>query len=446
MIIYCRGPKQVGRGLLKGIKYCNKFDTMDKILIRGGSTLSGTIPISGAKNATLPALAATLLTSDRVYLTNIPHLVDVTTMLELLGQHGAALTVDEKLGVEIDNQGINNFCAPYDLVRTMRASILVMGPMLARYGQAEISLPGGCAIGSRPVNLHIQGLRAMGADITLGNGYIRARAKRLQGARIYLEPVTVTGTENLLMAATLAKGITKLENAAREPEVVDLANLLSSMGAKIQGAGSSTITIEGVDELHGARHTIIPDRIETVTFIIAAAITGGDVLLTNTQVEFLTAPIEKLRQAGVEIIEEGSDSLRVRGNGNLQGVDFLTSPYPGFPTDIQAQMLVLNSIGAGISIVTENIFENRFMHVSELQRMGADIRVRGNTVHVHGVEKLVGAPVMATDLRASASLVLAGLAAEGETLISRVYHLDRGYERIEEKLLALGANIQRLSE
>jgi UDP-N-acetylglucosamine 1-carboxyvinyltransferase len=419
---------------------------MDTILIRGGAALKGTIPISGAKNATLPALAATLLTSEKVHLSNIPHLADVTTMLELLGQHGAALTVDEKLGVEIDNKDINNFCAPYDLVSTMRASILVMGPMLARYGQAEISMPGGCAIGSRPVNLHIQGLRAMGADISLGDGYIRAKCKRLRGAKIYLEPVTVTGTENLLMAATLADGVTILENAAREPEVVDLANMLISMGAKIEGAGSSTITIEGVEELHGAKHSIIPDRIETATFIIAAAITGGDVLLTNTQAEYLAVPIENFRQVGIDISLEGEDSMRVRGNGGLKAIDIQTSPYPGFPTDIQAQMLVLNSLSEGISTVTENIFENRFMHVSELQRLGADIKIQGNSVRVRGVDKLIGAPVMATDLRASASLVLAGLAAEGDTLISRVYHLDRGYERIEEKLLALGADIKRLSE
>ncbi|MBF0379382.1 MAG: UDP-N-acetylglucosamine 1-carboxyvinyltransferase [Magnetococcales bacterium] len=419
---------------------------MDTILIRGGASLKGTIPISGAKNATLPALAATLLTSEKVHLSNIPHLADVTTMLELLGQQGAALTVDEKLGVEIDNRGVNNFCAPYDLVSTMRASILVMGPMLARYGQAEISMPGGCAIGSRPVNLHIQGLRAMGADISLGDGYIRAKAKRLKGAKIYLEPVTVTGTENLLMAATLADGVTILENAAREPEVVDLANMLISMGAKIQGAGSSTITVEGVEELHGTDHDIIPDRIETATFIIAAAITGGDVLLTNTQSEYLAVPIENFRQVGVDISLEGEGSMRVRGNGGLKAIDLQTSPYPGFPTDIQAQMLVLNSVSEGISTVTETIFENRFMHVSELQRLGADIKIQGNSVRVRGVDKLIGAPVMATDLRASASLVLAGLAAQGETLISRVYHLDRGYERIEEKLLALGADIKRLSE
>lgn len=428
------------------MKWSKKIRTMDKILIRGGSTLTGSIPVSGAKNATLPALAATLLTTDRVHLSNIPHLADVTTMLELLGQHGSALTIDEKLGVEVDNRHIHNFCAPYDLVRTMRASILVMGPMVARYGQAEISLPGGCAIGSRPVNLHIQGLRALGAEVTLGNGYIRTRARRLQGARIYLEPVTVTGTENLLMAATLAKGTTILENAAREPEVVDLAHMLTGMGAKIRGIGSSTLTIEGVEDLHGTAHTIIPDRIETATFIIAAAITGGDVTLTHTQSDFLTVPIEKLRQVGVQIDQDGQGTLRIRGHGNMKALDLQTHPYPGFPTDLQAQMLVLNSLSEGVSIVTENIFENRFMHVSELQRMGANIRIQGNSVRVEGVKKLVGAPVMATDLRASASLVLAGLAAEGETLISRVYHLDRGYERIEEKLLALGADIQRLSE
>ncbi|MBF0358032.1 MAG: UDP-N-acetylglucosamine 1-carboxyvinyltransferase [Magnetococcales bacterium] len=419
---------------------------MDKILIRGGAALKGTIPISGAKNATLPELAATLLTSEKVYLTNIPHLADVTTMLELLGQQGSDLTIDEKLGVEIDNRGINNFCAPYDLVSTMRASILVMGPMLARYGQAEISMPGGCAIGSRPVNLHIQGLRAMGAEVSLGDGYIRAKAKRLRGAKIFLEPVTVTGTENLLMAATLADGVTILENAAREPEVVDLANMLTSMGAKIQGAGSSTITIEGVDELHGTKHNIIPDRIETATFIIAAAITDGDITLTNTQSEYLTVPIEAFRQAGIDIDLKDDGTMRIRKGSKLKALDIQTSPYPGFPTDIQAQMLVLNSVSKGISTVTETIFENRFMHVSELQRMGADITIQGNTVRVRGVKNLIGAPVMATDLRASASLVLAGLAANGDTLISRVYHLDRGYERIEEKLLALGADIQRLSE
>lgn len=419
---------------------------MDKIIVRGCGPLNGTIPISGAKNATLPALAATLLTDQAVHLANIPHLLDVTTMLELLGQHGSAITVDERLGVEIDNRRIDNFLAPYDLVCTMRASILVMGPLLARYGQADVSLPGGCAIGSRPVNLHIDGLRAMGADITLGNGYIRARAKRLRGARIVMDPVTVTGTENLLMAATLAKGRTFLENAAKEPEVVDLANFLTKMGARIHGAGTSTIIVDGVESLHGARHRIMPDRIETATFMVAAAVTNGDVVLTGTSGEFLALPIQKLQEAGVEVEEDiGRESLRITCRHALRGVNLETSPYPGFPTDIQAQMLVLNSIAEGSSHVAENIFENRFMHVSELQRLGADIQVIGNVAHVRGMSRLYGAPVMATDLRASASLVLAGLAAEGETIISRIYHIDRGYERIEEKLLALGADIKRIS-
>ncbi|MBF0109333.1 MAG: UDP-N-acetylglucosamine 1-carboxyvinyltransferase [Magnetococcales bacterium] len=418
---------------------------MDKILVRGGRPLNGTISISGAKNATLPALAASLLTTGRVRLSNIPHLRDVTTMLELLGQHGSSITIDEKLDVEIDNSRIVNFTAPYDLVCTMRASILVMGPLLARYGQTEISLPGGCAIGSRPVNLHIQGLRAMGADIELGGGYIRARAKRLHGARFTFDPVTVTGTENLLMAATLAKGETLLENAAREPEVVDLAQCLTAMGARIHGAGTSTIIIEGVDHLQGCRHAIIPDRIETATFMIGAVLTRGDVLLTNASAETLRAPIDKLKNMGAIIEEPDSDTIRVRCSGDIEAADLETAPYPGFPTDLQAQMLVLNSLARGTGIVTETVFENRFMHVSELQRMGADIRVRGNTAHVRGSRRLIGAPVMATDLRASASLVLAGLAAEGETLISRVYHIDRGYERIEEKLRALNADIQRIS-
>lgn len=419
---------------------------MDKIIVRGSGPLSGTVPISGAKNATLPALAATLLTDQSVHLTNIPHLLDVTTMLELLAQHGAAITVDERLGVEIDNHKIDNFLAPYELVRTMRASILVMGPLLARYGQADVSLPGGCAIGSRPVNLHIDGLRAMGAEISLGNGYIHARAKRLHGARIVMDPVTVTGTENLLMAATLAKGRTFLENAAKEPEVVDLANFLTKMGARIHGAGTSTIIIDGVDALHGAHHHIMPDRIETATFMIAAAVTHGDITMTGTSAEFLALPIQKLLEAGVQVEEDvGRESLRVSCIHNLRGVNLETAPYPGFPTDIQAQMLVLNSIAEGPSRVAETIFENRFMHVSELQRLGADIHVIGNVAHVQGMSKLYGAPVMATDLRASASLVIAGLAAKGETVISRIYHIDRGYERIEEKLLALGADIQRIS-
>ncbi|MBF0181899.1 MAG: UDP-N-acetylglucosamine 1-carboxyvinyltransferase [Magnetococcales bacterium] len=416
---------------------------MDKIIVKGGHALKGTIPISGAKNATLPALAATLLTGERIHLSNIPHLKDVTTMLELLGQHGSAITVDERLGVEIDNSGVNNFRAPYDLVRTMRASILVMGPLVARHGMAEISLPGGCAIGSRPVNLHIDGLRAMGAEITLDEGYIRARADRLHGAHIILNPVTVTGTENLLMAATLAKGRTILENAAREPEVTDLAIFLNKMGARIQGLGSSILVIDGVDELHGTEHRIIPDRIETATFMVAAAVTGGDILLTDTDPEALETPIQIMREAGmaVELPEPGR--IRVHVPDALRPVDLETCPYPGFPTDLQAQMLVLNSLARGTSRITETVFENRFMHVSELQRLGADIRVHGNIAEVHGVDHLLGAPVMATDLRASASLVLAGLAARGATTISRVYHIDRGYERIEEKLQALGADIQR---
>ena len=418
---------------------------MDKIVVRGGAALNGTVAISGAKNATLPALAATLLTDQRVHLSNIPHLRDVTTMLELLGQHGSAITVDEKLGVEIDNRGINSFVAPYELVRTMRASILVMGPLLARHGMAQVSLPGGCAIGSRPVNLHLQGLRAMGAEISLDGGYMRAKARRLHGAHIIFDPITVTGTENLMMAATLAKGRTVLKNAAMEPEVVDLAHCLKRMGAKIQGAGTSTVIIDGVDDLHGAEHRIMPDRIETGTFMVAAALTRGDITLTTTDTQCLGAPIEKMRAAGVIVKEESDSSIRVRCSEPLWGVDLVTGPYPGFPTDLQAQMLVLNSLSKGSGTVTETIFENRFMHVSELQRLGADIKVRGNTAYVRGVDRLFGAPVMATDLRASASLVLAGLAAEGDTLINRVYHIDRGYERIEEKLLALGADIRRLS-
>ncbi|MEO5367168.1 MAG: UDP-N-acetylglucosamine 1-carboxyvinyltransferase [Magnetococcus sp. WYHC-3] len=417
---------------------------MDKIIVRGGRPLEGTIPISGAKNATLPALAASLLTDGVLSLSNIPHLRDVTTMLELLGQHGAAITIDEKLGVEIDCSHIHNTRAPYDLVRTMRASILVMGPLVARHGQAQISLPGGCAIGSRPVNLHLAGLEAMGAQITLGGGYINAHAKRLHGARIVFDLVTVTGTENLMMAATLADGVTTLENAACEPEVVDLAHCLNAMGAKVRGAGTPTITIEGVETLGGARHGILPDRIETGTFMVAAAITGGDVTLTHTDPSLLHAPIQKLRQAGATVLES-RNAIRITRSGALRALDVKTLPYPGFPTDLQAQMLTLFSVAQGAGRVVETIFENRFMHVSELQRLGADITVEGNTAIVRGVPHLTGAPVMATDLRASASLVLAGLAAQGETLISRVYHIDRGYERIEEKLLALGADIQRLS-
>ncbi|ABK43732.1 UDP-N-acetylglucosamine 1-carboxyvinyltransferase [Magnetococcus marinus MC-1] len=417
---------------------------MDKILVRGGNTLKGTIPISGAKNACLPELAATLLTEDTVTLRNVPHLRDVTTMLELLGQHGAAITIDEKLGVSIDCKSIQNTMAPYDLVRTMRASVLVMGPLVARCGHAEISLPGGCAIGSRPINLHLRGLEMMGAHVTLEDGYVRIKAGRLKGAHIVFDLVTVTGTENLLMAATLADGITILDNAAAEPEVVDLANLLMAMGAKIDGAGTRTITIEGVKNLHGTSHDILPDRIETGTFMVAAAVTGGDITMTGTYPALLEAHIAKMREAGCQI-DEMDRAIRVRAEaGTLRAVDITTLPHPGFPTDLQAQMMVLLTVAKGAAQIKETIFENRFMHVSELQRMGADITVQGNTAIVRGVPQLRGAPVMATDLRASASLVLAGLCAEGETLISRVYHIDRGYERIEEKLKALGADIQRL--
>jgi UDP-N-acetylglucosamine 1-carboxyvinyltransferase len=417
---------------------------MDKILVRGGRPLHGTIQISGAKNAALPALAASLLTAEPIAFTNVPHLRDVTTMLELLGQHGARITVDERLGVEIACTSIQNTMAPYDLVRTMRASVLVMGPLVARCGDARISLPGGCAIGSRPVNLHLNGLEAMGAKVSLQGGYIHITVKRLHGARIVLDLVTVTGTENLMMAATLADGRTVLENAACEPEVVDLANCLNRMGARITGAGTSTITIDGVEQLHGTQHDILPDRIETATFLIAVGMTGGDVTLTGTQGALLEAPIAKLRHVGLDI-STVDGGLRVARNGALRAVDIKTVPYPGFPTDLQAQMMALIAVAQGTGTITETIFENRFMHVSELQRMGADVLLQGNTAIVRGVSQLYGAPVMATDLRASASLVLAGLAAEGDTVISRVYHIDRGYERIEEKLLAVGADIQRVS-
>jgi UDP-N-acetylglucosamine 1-carboxyvinyltransferase len=365
-------------------------------------------------------------------------------MLELLGQHGADITVDDHLGVEIRCRDIKNFRAPYNLVRTMRASILVMGPLVARFGEAEISLPGGCAIGSRPVDQHIKGLEAMGAKVSLDQGYIQAKAKRLKGAHIVFDVVTVTGTENLLMAATLAKGRSIFENAACEPEVIDLADCLVKMGARIQGAGTNTIIVDGVEELQGAEHAILPDRIETATYMIASAVTDGEITLTGTRPGFLEAPILKMREAGVGVEDLAPDVLRVWNEKKLRAVDIKTLPYPGFPTDLQAQMLVLNSLARGAGMVTETIFENRFMHVSELARMGADISVNGRTALVRGVERLRGAPVMATDLRASASLVLAGLAAEGETVISRVYHLDRGYERMEEKLSAVGANIHRI--
>jgi UDP-N-acetylglucosamine 1-carboxyvinyltransferase len=416
---------------------------MDKLLITGGAPLKGEARISGAKNAALPELIASLLTAEPVQIGNVPHLQDITTTMELLGRMGVGLVVGEKMTVEADASKVNSVRAPYELVKTMRASILVLGPLLARFGEAEVSLPGGCAIGSRPVNLHIKGLQAMGAQIELEGGYIRARASRLRGARIFMDTVSVTGTENIMMAATLAQGTTVIENAAREPEVVDLARCLNAMGARIAGAGSDVIAIEGVDKLHGTTHDIIPDRIETGTFLVAAAMTGGEVRLRHTRPDILAAVLEKLAEAGAEI-ETGEDWIRLRMRGRPRAINVRTAPYPAFPTDMQAQFIALNGIAEGTGTVTETIFENRFMHVYELQRMGANIEMEGNTAVVRGVEQLTAAPVMATDLRASASLVLAGLAAEGETIVDRIYHIDRGYECIEEKLAGLGARIRRV--
>jgi len=418
---------------------------MEKLTITGGIPLQGEISISGAKNAALPILAATLLTDQTMVFSNVPHLHDITTTMELLGRMGSELTVDERMNIEVNNRSITELFAPYELVKTMRASILVLGPLLARYGSADVSLPGGCAIGSRPVNIHIAGLMAMGANITVEGGYIKARAKRLRGTHITLDMVTVTGTENLMMAAVLAEGRTILENAAREPEVVDLAICLNSMGAKIEGAGTDRIIIDGVDSVHGAHHTILPDRIETGTFLVAAAMTGGKVKLKNTRPELLDAVLSKLREAGAEIVIEGSSISLSMPAGRPRAVDIHTLPFPGFPTDMQAQFVALNSIAEGNSIITETVFENRFMHVQELQRMGADIKLEGNTAICNGVERLTAAPVMATDLRASASLVLAGLVAKGETVVDRIYHIDRGYETIEEKLHQLGAKIRRVA-
>ena len=417
---------------------------MDKLLLRGNGPLRGELRISGAKNAALPCLAATLLAREPVRLCNIPHLRDITTTLELLSTLGARVLVDSQLGIEVDPRPVHSVVAPYELVKTMRASILVLGPLLARYGSAEVSLPGGCAIGSRPVGVHLSGLQALGAEITVEDGFVKAQAVRLRGARIVMEMVSVTGTENLLMAATLAEGHTILENAAREPEIVDLARCLSAMGARISGAGTSVIEIEGVAELHGAEHSIVPDRIETGTYLVAAAMTGGDVCLKRTDAGLLESVLLKLKEAGAEVTTE-ADTIRIRMKRRPQAVDIRTAPFPAFPTDMQAQFMAMNCIAEGSSVVTETIFENRFMHVSELQRLGADINADGKTAVVRGVQRLRGAPVMATDLRASASLVLAGLVAEGETLIDRIYHLDRGYEVIEEKLSALGADIRRIS-
>ncbi|MBL1142921.1 MAG: UDP-N-acetylglucosamine 1-carboxyvinyltransferase [Proteobacteria bacterium] len=419
---------------------------MDKLIIQGGSTLKGDIPISGAKNAALPILSATLLTDEIMTIGNVPHLHDITTTIELLGLMGAQITVDERMRIEIDNSNVNNFFAPYELVKTMRASILVLGPLLARYGKADVSLPGGCAIGSRPVNLHLQGLTAMGADIVVEGGYIRATADRLKGAHLALDIVTVTGTENLMMAASLADGLTVIENAAREPEVSDLANCLNKMGAKVSGAGTDRIEIEGVETLHGTDYEILPDRIETGTYLVAAAMTGGSVRLRNTQPNLLESVLAKLTEAGAMIeIEDNAISLDMNGK-KPKAVDIHTSPFPGFPTDMQAQFTAMNCIAEGSGVITETVFENRFMHVHELQRMGADLKLEGNTTITDGVEQLTCAPVMATDLRASASLVLAGLVAEGKTVVERIYHIDRGYEMIEEKLSQLGANIKRVPD
>ncbi|MHB9101330.1 MAG: UDP-N-acetylglucosamine 1-carboxyvinyltransferase [Sulfuricella sp.] len=416
---------------------------MDKLVIQGGIPLFGEIRISGAKNAALPILCAALLTEEPLHIGNVPHLRDVTTMLELLNQMGAEVSVNDRMGVEIAARKLHNLVAPYELVKTMRAAILVLGPMLARCGQARVSLPGGCAIGSRPVDLHIKGLQAMGAEIEIEHGYILARAERLKGARIFMDTVTVTGTENLMMAATLAEGETVLENAAREPEVVDLANCLIAMGAKIEGAGSDVITVHGVDRLHGADYRVMPDRIEAGTFLVAAAATSGKVLLKDVRPDILDAVLEKLREAGARI-ECSADTISLEMAGPLKSVNVRTAPYPAFPTDMQAQFMALNAVANGAATVTETIFENRFMHVQELQRLGANIETEGNTAVVRGVATLSGATVMATDLRASASLVVAGLIAQGETSVERIYHIDRGYECIEEKLSQLGARIKRV--
>ncbi len=417
---------------------------MDKLIINGGTTLRGDVRVAGAKNAALPILAATLLADTPMTVGNVPHLHDVTTTMELLGRMGVQLVVDEKMRIEVDVSTIFSYSAPYELVKTMRASILVLGPLLARFGRAEVSLPGGCAIGSRPVNLHIDGLRAMGADIKVEAGYIIASAKRLTGAHLLLDVVTVTGTENLMMAATLAEGTTIIENAAREPEVVDLANCLNKMGAKITGAGTSSIQIEGVERLTGTDYNVVPDRIETGTYLVAAAMTGGSIRVRDTCPRLLDSVLQKLREAGAEI-ECGDDWIRLDMKGKKPlAVDIHTAPYPAFPTDMQAQFTALNAVAKGVGTITETVFENRFMHVQEMQRMGADIRLEGNTAIITGVERLTGAPVMATDLRASASLVLAALVAEGETVIDRIYHIDRGYDRIEEKMAGMGAEIRRL--
>jgi UDP-N-acetylglucosamine 1-carboxyvinyltransferase len=417
---------------------------MDKLHITGGIPLEGEVRISGAKNATLPILAASLLADGPVTIGNVPHLQDVTTTIELLGRMGVTVTIDERMRIEVDASTIREYFAPYELVKTMRASILVLGPLLARYGRADVSLPGGCAIGARPVNIHVAGLQAMGADIHIEGGYIRARTTRLKGARLVLEAVTVTGTENLMMAACLAEGQMVLENAAREPEVVDLANFLIAMGAQIQGAGTDRIVIDGVQRLTGVHYEVLPDRIEGGTYLVAGAITGGHVRIKHTRPEHLDAVVVKLREAGATV-HCGDNWVEVDMRGRRpRAVDVRTAPYPAFPTDMQAQFAALDTIADGVGTVVETIFENRFMHMLEMRRMGAEIRLEGNTAIIHGVSRLTAAPVMATDLRASASLVLAGLVADGRTEIERIYHIDRGYETIEEKLAQLGARIKRV--
>ncbi len=417
---------------------------MAKIVISGGEPLKGDVWISGAKNAVLPILAATLLADEPMTIGNVPHLHDVTTTMEVLGQMGVQLTIDERMRIHVDPRPADKYFAPYDLVKTMRASILVLGPLVAKFGQADVSLPGGCAIGSRPVDQHLRGLEALGATISVENGYIKARAKRLRGARIVMDLVTVTGTENIMMAAALAAGTTIIENAAQEPEVVDLANCIIAMGGKIEGAGTSTIVIDGVERLHGTHYDVLPDRIETGTFLVGAAITGGHVTAKRARPKTLDAVLAKLEEAGAHI-NTGDDWIEVDMNGRRpRAVDITTAPYPAFPTDMQAQFTALNAVAEGVGTITETVFENRFMHVHELERLGADIRLEGNIAVIHGVEGMSGAPLMATDLRASACLVLAGLVAKGDTTVDRIYHIDRGYECIEEKLGSLGAKIRRL--
>ncbi len=417
---------------------------MDKLQIQGGIPLEGEVRISGAKNATLPILAAALLADDPVVVANVPHLQDVTTTIELLGRMGVSVTIDERMHIEVDGSSLRECFAPYELVKTMRASILVLGPLVAKFGRADVSLPGGCAIGARPVNIHVAGLQAMGAEIQIEGGYIRARASRLKGTRLVLDTVTVTGTENLMMAATLAEGETIIENAAREPEVVDLANCLIAMGAKIRGAGTDKISVQGVERLHGTHYEVLPDRIESGTYLVAGAITRGNVRIKSTRPDHLDAVLAKLQEAGAKVgVGESWVEVDMRGR-RPRAVDVRTAPYPAFPTDMQAQFAALNTVAEGVGTIIETIFENRFMHMLEMRRLGAEIRLEGNTAIIRGVDRLTAAPVMATDLRASASLVLAGLVAAGRTDVERIYHIDRGYETIEEKLAQLGAQIRRV--